>query len=429
MEALIGRLAIQHGMLTMEQLAEATRLQARKRDGRRLGQVLIELGFLDFEQLNALLAEQRRAFEAGRLPSSLPRTPHLTSAPPRDPLASILREANARAATDVHLRFDQPAWLRIGAELEPATAAPIAEVDLEARLSAATWAALADEGQAVEIIEGDGWGRWRLRLTRQGEGVLISARRLMALPELGALGLPGRLALLTNHAQGLFLVTGPRGSGKSTTLAALLRILSEERAAHAIALGGLDLPPLEPRRALIDVWPMPAPQDIAAISRAALRLNPDVLIFDPLRCEQGVEAALRAAERGCLVFASVASTSLEEALTRLLIRGPAARRAWRAAALADQLLGVLEQRLMPRAQGPGRVLAWGLTLSTPSLAHALRAQRLSGVEAQLGARASAAMGGRHVALRETLARLVKEGLIDAGAAGIKDTPSEVEADG
>jgi twitching motility protein PilT len=417
---LLGRLAVHYKLVTPDQLAEATRKQARDGHVQNLGDVLVELGLLQPAQLGKLLEVQRQllAQQAAARPAPAPAAPAAAVASELaraagPALERLLAFAVSAGASDIHVRAGEPLLLRRDGEL-----AAVAEVRCDDRLVAGVVAELLDadarsrlerEGQADFAWTLDRRARFRGNAYRHqlGLGVVLRAIRLEP-PSLADLGLPNSLARLTNHHQGLVLVTGPAGSGKSSTLAALVRLINEERRDHIVTVED----PIEylhaPLRCVVNQRQVG--RDTGSFARAlkaALREDPDVIAIGELRDLETISLALTAAETGHLVLATLHTGSAIRTVDRVVGSFPANQQGQVRAMLSESLRAVVSQRLLRRADGAGRVPALELLLGTRAVANLIREQKTFQIRSILQTGAAQGMG----LLDASLAQLVKSGLV------------------
>ncbi|HET9620958.1 MAG TPA: PilT/PilU family type 4a pilus ATPase, partial [Kofleriaceae bacterium] len=277
-------------------------------------------------------------------------------------LAPFVALAVERNASDILISTGL-ARLRVAGQLE--------SLDLTAddELAACVAALGSNTDHSLEI---DG-SRLRVNLFDHLSGAAIAARLIRErIPSLGELALPAELAGVVDQRDGLVLVCGPTGSGKSTTLAALVDLINQRRAVHVITLED----PIEYR--------FPARQGVvhqrevgthipsfAAGLRAALREAPDVILLGELRDPETISAALTAAETGHLVLATLHAPNAAGAIDRMIDAFPDAQQRQARWQLAAALRTVLTQYLLPRRDG-GRVVACELVPITPAVANLMR---------------------------------------------------------
>lgn len=283
----------------------------------------------------------------------------------------ILAEAASKQASDIHLRVGQPPLIRINGDLERwTTHARVTNADLESLVVG--WL---DEDQRARLesaLQVDfafafgGVGRCRASVFRE-RGQLGAALRLIPakIPELDGLGLPESVAALVNESRGLVLVTGVTGSGKSTTLAALVSAMNRTRKVHILTIED----PIEfvhadmmaavtQREVGIDV------PTYAAGLKSALRQDPDIILLGEMRDIETIETALVAAETGHLVMSTLHTLDAPETINRIVSVFPPHQQGQIRHQLARVMRAAISQRLLPRADGVGRALAAEVLVST-----------------------------------------------------------------
>jgi twitching motility protein PilT len=192
-------------------------------------------------------------------------------------------------------------------------------------------------------------------------------------PTLEELGLPTSLAKFTNFHQGLVLATGPANCGKSSTLAALVDLINEERREHILTVED----PIEvlhpPKRCVVNQRTVgPHTSSFARALRAALREDPDVIVIGELRDLETISLALTAAETGLLVFGTLHTSGAAKTIDRIVDAFPASEQGQVRLSLSESLAGVVSQLLLPGKDGKGRVAANEILLRTPGLPNLIR---------------------------------------------------------
>jgi len=318
-------------------------------------------------------------------------------AQPPTRLLTLLHLARQRHASDVHWHSGHPPWLRVMGRLAPLSAETddveaISEADLQAVLQATlpprAWQAFC-QGQEVDAaLSWPDVGRYRLNAFRSEHGVGLALRCIHpSVPDLDSLGVPtGVRPLLTGS--GLILVTGPTGSGKSTTLAAMIQHLNMQTASHILTLED----PIEYLHASARslVTQREIGRDSASFAqalRAALREDPDVLLIGEMRDLETIRLALTAAETGHLVLASLHSRDAVGAVERIIDVFDAAEKALVRTQLSNALRGVLAQTLCARADGQGRCALFECLIATPAVRNLIRENKAAQIASamQLGA--------------------------------------------
>ena len=276
-------------------------------------------------------------------------------------IEEYVAQAQADGASDIHLvRGLTPRYRVDGAiremDSEPLTAPQCENIVRE--LAGGEFGNLRVVGEADLALTIAGV-RCRLNLFRQ-QGAWSAAIRLLNehIPELSELGLPAAAAEFPAYSQGLVLITGETGSGKSTTLAAILNQINRRERKHILTLED----PIEyvytPDKCVINQREVGKDtQSFAAGLRAALREDPDVILVGEMRDLETIETALTAAETGHLVFGTVHTNSAADSIDRMVDVFPAERQQQIRLQLSMTLKAVLSQQLLPQASGKGRVLA------------------------------------------------------------------------
>ena len=293
-----------------------------------------------------------------------------------DQYLSIGQESDA---SDIHLGVNaQPIWRRFG-QLEP--------IWLQApKLTAAETQSLAfgflNEHQRHQLMErGDvdfaysnACGRFRASVVRHRLGIDVVFRIITTeVRTMDQLGLPPALKLLTQYHNGLVLVTGSVGSGKSTTLAALVEEVNRTRHDHIITLEDPIEYVLEAKGCHITQREVHThTHSFAAALRASLREDPDVIMVGEMRDLETIQLAITASETGHLVLGTLHTGNAARTLDRVLDVFPTDQREQIRVMVSESLRGVVSQQLVPRADGNGRVLALEVLTNTPAVANCIR---------------------------------------------------------
>jgi twitching motility protein PilT len=276
----------------------------------------------------------------------------------------MVQAASARGASDIHLRADHVPLVRVDGLLERwANMAPLSAAALEGistrLLSPAHQAQLQTKLEVDIAWQAPGVGRVRASVFRQRGTIAVSMRLIPdEIPTLEALGLPPSVVSLATESRGLVLVTGATGSGKSTTLAALVDLINRTRALHIITIED----PIEfvHRDHLAVVTQREVGFDTPAYFsglRSALRQDPDVILIGEMRDTDTIETALVAAETGHLVLSTLHTLDAPETINRIVAVFPPHQQPQVRHQLSGVFKGAVSQRLLPRADGRGRALA------------------------------------------------------------------------
>ncbi len=251
--------------------------------------------------------------------------------------------------------------------------------------------------------------RVRMNCYRQRGGAATVMRLIpLTIRTLEQLGLPPVLGEVTKHRQGLVLVTGPTGSGKTTTLAALIDIINQNRPCHIVTVED----PLEivhkdksayvsQREVGIDT------EDFQPALRAVVREAPDVILIGEMRDVTTMNVAMQAGETGHLVFSTVHTSSAYETLDRIINMFPPHEKNHLCLRLANSLKAIVAQKLVPRCDGPGRVVANEILICTPTVSKAIEDGHFGDLYHMMN---EGAFWGMQT-MNQSLARYVKAGVV------------------
>jgi twitching motility protein PilT len=307
-----------------------------------------------------------------------------------DPLLEALRRLGG---SDLHLASGRPPKVRVHGELQPLNHPPMTAADIDERLrellTPAQASQFAREHNCDLALQSEAWGRFRVNVFRdlQGPGLILREipTRIRTLQELGV---PSRVAGLAELTAGLVLVSGPTGSGKSSTMAALIDCINRTRSARILTVEEpLEFLHSNQRSVVVQREVGLHTSSFASALKAALREDVDVLLVGELRDQETMGLALEAAEMGLLVLGTLHTGSAARAIDRVIDLFPAARHPQVRAILASTLQGVVAQVLLKRADGQGRAPACEVLLRGSSLARLIREGETHKIESlfQLGA--------------------------------------------
>ncbi len=293
-----------------------------------------------------------------------------------DRIDDLLAGAEMKGASDLHLTVGVPPVIRIDGELQKEEGLPLVPADTERMakdLLGSRWDELEADGEVDFSYAVRGTGRYRINVYRQRGSTSIAARVIpQDVPSISELGLPEIIYSLARKPQGLIIVTGPTGSGKSTTLAAMVRLINEERTCHIVTLED----PIEYLHkhgtSLVDQREVGNDTgSFASGLRAALRQDPDVILVGEMRDQETMDIALRAAETGHLVMTTLHTRRAPEVVDRMVSSFPATQQGQVRHQLAETLQGVVAQRLLVRPKG-GRVAAMEVLVGTSAARNLIR---------------------------------------------------------
>jgi len=330
-------------------------------------------------------------------------------------VASLLRLGFDAGASDVHLGVSAPALMRLNGTLQPLYhgAEPLTPANTEALIKTFLTPMQLETLEKNHGIDFSyaipGLARFRANVVRQRKGhdavFRIINTRVRTMDELG---LPEQLKVLTQYHNGLVLVTGAVGSGKSTTLASMVQEVNTHRTDHIITLED----PIEyvyvPAGCQITQREVHAhTESFGAALRASLREDPDVIIVGEMRDLETISLAITASETGHLVIATLHTSNAARTLDRVLDAFPVEQQGQIRTMVSESLRGIISQQLVPRADGNGRVVALEIMVNTPAVANLIRESKtfmLPGI----------IQTGKKLGMRlmdDSLLQLVEEGII------------------
>ncbi len=285
-------------------------------------------------------------------------------------LDQVLREAVERGASDIHIKVGSPPHIRLDGELTPAADERVLAADTE-RVAFAIMPKIRAE-EFIATNEADfayalsGVGRFRVNVFRQRGSVGMVLRHILpGIPPMEELGLPPVVRRLADEHRGLVLVTGPTGSGKTTTLAAMIDHINSTKSRHIVTIED----PIEvlhsDKLSIINQREVGDDTiDFLAALKRALRQDPDVILIGEMRDPETVWAALSAAETGHLVFSTLHTMGAAETINRVIDFFPPYQQQQVRMSLAGALKGIVSQRLVQRSDREGRVPAMEVLVAT-----------------------------------------------------------------
>jgi twitching motility protein PilT len=305
-------------------------------------------------------------------------------------LLELLKESVRQNSSDLHLTVGRPPMLRVNGLVKAIEGLPILTpqscfelcysiLNEDQRLSF-------ERDQEIDFSIGvKGLSRFRVNLFVQ-KGNIAGVLRTIPnrIKTLEDLSLPPVVADLARRGQGLVLVTGPTGSGKSTTLAAMLDLINQEKACHIVTLED----PIEyfhdHKRSIVNQREIGNDtQSFQKALRAVLRQDPDVVLIGEMRDMETIEAALHISETGHLCLATLHTQSAMQSITRIIDMFPPHQRDQIRTQLSFSLQGILSQRLIPKADGKGRALACEILVLNQAIRHQIRDDKLHHIQSQI----------------------------------------------
>ncbi len=331
-------------------------------------------------------------------------------------MEDLLREAAEKGASDLHLSTGEPPMLRVNGDLvrteHTALSAENVTALVDSIMNETHRARFAAEHEVDFACELAGKGRFRVNVFLHSRGPGAVLRAIPArIPSLDALEMPPILKDLCSRERGLVLVTGPTGSGKSTTLAAMLDVINQTWDAHILTVED----PIEfvhpPKRCLVNQRELgPHTNSFSNALRSALREDPDVILIGEMRDLETISLALTAAETGHLVFGTLHTSSAPKTIDRIIDVFPAGQQGQIRTMLSESLEAVVAQTLVKK-KGGGRIAACEILVGVPAVRNLIREGKLHQIPSMM-------QTGQRVGMQTldmAFADLVKRGLIEPTA--------------
>ncbi|CAM3478612.1 type IV pilus twitching motility protein PilT [Paenibacillus lupini] len=331
---------------------------------------------------------------------------------------SWLQEAYERRASDLHLSVGNVPAFRINGELRKIGDTPIAAQAAESMAISLMTSEQAEKlrlaGEVDFSIALPGCCRFRINVYKQRGFISLAARIVPSqIPTFEQLQLPASLVSLADKHQGLILVTGPTGSGKTSTLAALIDHINRTQAKHIVTLED----PIEflhtSQNSIIDQREVG--QDTRSFSnglRAALRQDPDVILVGEMRDLETISAAITAAETGHLVLATLHTSDAPQTIDRIIDAFPTDQQGQIRTQLASVLVTIVAQRLIPRMAADGRACATEILMNTSAVANLIRTDKVHQIRSVLQTSRALGMHTLDMSVKE----LLHSGIIHQGTA-------------
>ena len=316
------------------------------------------------------------------------REPVSAEAPPKGPepiatdnagIAQILRTAVQEGASDVHFKAGEPVLIRIKGNLLPLKVARLTP-DATLRIFEALRPRHLAHIPASDLQELDfsfalsGTGRFRVNAFRQRGSLALVIRVIpQRIPDFKELHLPDAMPKLADEQRGLILVTGTTGSGKSTTLAAMINHINHTRTSHVVTIEDpIEFLFLNRKSSVVQREIGVDTASFASGLRAVLRQDPDVVMIGEMRDTETIDIAMKAAETGHLVISTAHTTDAAKTVQRILAVFAPSEQAMMRIRLAESLRAVVSQRLLPRLDGKGLVPAVEVMINTRVIQECIR---------------------------------------------------------
>ena len=375
---LFGQILINFNLITQEQLDKVVELQKKTNPPRLLGELLVEQGILDDKSLKSILSVQKRKLELTKTSAKAPES-ELQRRLQNAPATEYLKVAKELGASDLYITSGLKPMIRLHGNLLDLPADPPGFEDSRKLLLALLTKEQVDTYYTKKYVD---FSLVRKRPTpssimRHLKGIAGIFRVIAEnVVPFDRLGLSPVVRSFVDYSRGMVLVTGPAGSGKSTTMTALVDIINRHHRLHVITIED----PIEvvhkSEKSFISQREIPKhSRSFASALRAALREDPDVIVVGELRDPETVQTAITAAETGHLIFGTLHTQSAARTVMRVLDQFPAQKRDHIMTLLANVLRGVVSQLLVPNLDGKGRSLACEVMVVNSAISNLIREDR------------------------------------------------------
>ena len=441
-DVIFGKIAVKNGLVTEAQLRQCFALLERAGNGKTLGKFLLEKGLISASHFQAIAGRVRRmgggsppASAAGAAAaqrsvdaSSTPqgsRPPGGLGIPAREveardysrlagqPLDAYLAEARKVGASDLHFQVDAPPYFRLHGAIVYLQHPVLTREDTKPKIFEMLGDADREHFEKhndLDFCYEASHGRYRVSIARQRKGIDAIFRVIPEkIPTLEELHLPSVLERFTKYRQGIVLITGPAGSGKTATMAALIDMINEAQNDHIVTVEDPIEYLIPSRNCNVNQRHVRVHTDtFASALRSAMRADPDYICVGEMRDLETMSMAITAAETGHLVFGTLHTTNAVRSVDRMIDVFPPKEQEQIRAMVSESMRGVISQKLLPRADGLGREPALEIMFATPAVANMIRERKTFQLNSVLQTGAREGM----ITMDDSIKRLLQEKLID-----------------
>lgn len=329
-------------------------------------------------------------------------------------ITQLLKDALEKNATDIHLTVGAPPTIRVDSSLGHLREDILSPEDTKALVEQ-----VLDEEKKIQFdkngeidlsYSSPGVGRFRVNVYHQRGTIGLAIRVInTVVPDIASLGVPDIVSKMVHREKGLILVTGPSNSGKSTTVAGIINLINEEMSRHIITLED----PIEylhkHKKSIINQREIGLDSfSIAQGLRAALRQDPDVILVGELADSETINLVLAAAETGRLVISSLHTPDVAQSIERVIDSFPPDQKEQMRVQFANTLIGVVSQRLLPRKDGQGKVVAVEFLAVSPVVRNLIRDGKIEQIDKMMQAGVRSGMRS----LDKHIQQLFEKGMIN-----------------
>ncbi len=328
-------------------------------------------------------------------------------------LRDLLLLSVQKKASDVHLTYDSPPILRVDGKLTVTNNDPLSREELKKII----YGMLTDNQK--EAFERDkeldfslslsGMDRFRVNIHLQRGSVEAAFRRIpIFIPNMSELGLPPIIADMARKPNGLVLITGPTGTGKTTTMASLINLINEEKESVIIMIEDpIEYVHFNKKSIIKQREVFRDTNSFAEALKRCLRQDPDIIVVGEMRDLETISTALTAAETGHLVLATLHTPDAPQTIERIIDAFPPHQQQQVKLQLASALQGVVSQLLLPKADNVGRILATEVMVVTPGIRNLIREQAIEQIPTAIQTGSAYGMN----TMDKSLQKLYQEGII------------------
>jgi twitching motility protein PilT len=394
-DVLFGKIAIKNRLVEADKVRECLAILEKSPNG-GLGKLLVQRGYLNANQYQAIANHVQKMAGASALDQALSaptpkgatgRPIHARELAQRDyaklaggPLDAYLDEARKIGASDFHFQVDAPPFVRLHGEIVYLKHPVLTREDTESKILEA----LNDRQREVFRKHNDldfsyeaEHGRYRANVARQRKGIDAVFRIIPSkVPTVEELHLPAVIKKFTEYRQGIVLITGPAGGGKTATMAALVDLINEKQHDHIVTVEEPIEYILESKNCNVSQRNVRVHTDtFASALRSAMRADPDYICVGEMRDLETMSMAITAAETGHLVFGTLHTTNAVRSIDRMIDVFPPKEQDQIRAMVSESMRGVISQQLLPRADGLGREPALEIMFATPAVNNMIREKK------------------------------------------------------